>query len=155
MSGNYDIPVKCCRCRNKHMESDRYLRPKKNSGGISIRESVCPRCGSKNYYDMTPMQAWCWASGLIEFGEKAPADNADGSGCILFALGPKSFLVGAVTAIAREGMGASAGKLFVPGVPEAENRAAAIDALWAWLDFAAKKKSRHLSDGVVFVAREK
>jgi len=43
----HDIPVECCRCRNKHMESDR-VESEKNKNGF--RTLVCPRCGAHNYY---------------------------------------------------------------------------------------------------------
>lgn len=148
----HDIPVKCCRCRNKHMESERHDVPKKGCKGVT--ESVCPCCGGKNYYNMRPMFAWCWKTGLIEFGEVAPKDEADGSGCIVFASGPEAFLKGRVSTLARHGQGASTGKLLVPGVPEAEGKTAAVDALCTWVEWAAKGNGCRGNNGVVFHARD-
>lgn len=142
------IPVQCCRCRNKHMKSERTEVPKRGCKGVT--QWVCPRCGCGSYYNMTPMLAWCWASGLIEIGEMAPEDKADGSGCIVFASGPEAFLKGAVTVMAREGQGASTGQLLIPGVPEAEDKIAAVDALKAWVAWAAKSNGSRRRNGVVF-----
>ena len=143
-----DPPVQCCRCRNKHLESERHYVPKKGCKGVT--ELVCPRCGGRDYYNMTPMLAWCWASGLIEIGETEPKDAADGSGCIVFASGPAAFLKARVSTLARHGQGASAGKLLVPGVPEAEDKIAAVDALKAWVAWAAKGNGSRRSNGVTF-----
>lgn len=132
-----DIPVKCTRCRHETMESAWLDKPRSNCG-ISMTVKVCPRCGCESYYDMRPQVAWCWASGLIEMGDQPPANGADGSGPILIARGPKSSLKLALTVNARHGMGASAGKFLVPGVPEAETGKAAVDALCEWLKWCAK-----------------
>ncbi len=148
MPDRQDAPVQCCRCRNKHLESERPYVPKKGCQGVT--QSVCPRCNCSNYFNMTPMLAWCWKSGLIEFGEVAPNDEADGSGCIVFASGPDAFLKGRVSVLARHGQGASAGKLLIPGVPEAEGKMAAVDALRAWVAWAAKGNGNRRSNGVTF-----
>jgi len=150
MSKDNDIPVKCSRCRHQCMESEWLDKPKRSSGGISMTEKVCPKCGCKSYYDMRPQVAWCWASGLIEIGDTPPDDKADGSGAIVIADGPKSFLQGVVSVKARHGQGASAGKLLVPGVPEAESEQAAADALAAWLEWCAKSNGKKYSHGVTF-----
>ena len=145
----HDIPVKCTRCRHQCMESEWQDEPVKCSD-ISVTQKVCPKCGCKSYYDMRPQVAWCWASGLIEIGDKAPGDKADGSGVIVIANGPKSGLYGVLSVLARQGQGVSAGKLLVPGVPEAETPDFGADMLRAWLIWCAKgngKKHRH---GVVF-----
>lgn len=146
-----DIPVQCTRCRNKHMESERISRPlqRRSTSEIQMSDMVCPRCGCKSYYDMRPQVAWCWASGLIEIGDAMPDVSADGSGAILIATGPKSPLTGQLKVVARHGKGASAGKLLVPGVPEAEGQQAKADALEAFLAWRGKRKSR---DGVVFTS---
>ncbi|OYY37067.1 hypothetical protein [Polaromonas sp. 35-63-35] len=65
-----------------------------------------------------PVHAWAWQSGLIEFGREVP------EGALSFATGMDRPLRARVSALAREGMGKSAGKLLVPGVPEAENETA-------------------------------
>ena len=144
-----DIPVQCTRCRNKHMESERISRPlqRRSTSEIQMSDMVCPRCGGKSYYDLRPQVAWCWASGLIEIGDVMPDGSADG-GAILIATGPKSPLTGQLRVVARHGKGASAGKLLVPGVPEAEGQQAKADALDIFLAWCGKRKSR---DGVVFM----
>lgn len=128
-----DIQVKCTRCRNKHMESERPEIRDPQYKGMRVFTRVCPRCGCKNFYELTPQFAWCWASGLIEYGDMPPAENTDGSGAILIAHGPKFALKGFLEVTARHGKGSSAGKLLVPGVPESESQEAAGDALEAWL----------------------
>lgn len=140
-----DIAVKCTRCRHACMESEWTDMPSKRFGGCT--EKTCPRCSCKTYYDMTPQVAWCWASGLIEIGNKVPPDGPDGSGAIVIASGPKAFLKGRLEVVARHGMGASEGKLLVPGVPEAEGQDAKGDALLVFLAQCGKRKGR---DGVVF-----
>jgi hypothetical protein len=86
----HDIPIKCPRCRHQCMESEWQDKPIKCSD-ISATEKVCPKCGCKSYYDMRPQVAWCWASGLIEIGDKAPGDKADGSGVIVIPDGHFKF----------------------------------------------------------------
>jgi hypothetical protein len=145
-----DIPIKCTRCRHQCMESEWQDKPVKCSG-ISMTKKICPKCNCKSYYDMRPQVAWCWASGLIEICDKAPEDSANGSGAIVIASGPKSGLYSVLSAVARHGQGVSAGKLIVPGVPEADTADGAVDMLRAWLIWCAKgngKKHRH---GVEFV----
>lgn len=139
-----DIPVQCCRCRNKHMESQRVSKPSKLMGAhssINVTDSCCPKCNARSFYDLTPQVAWCWASGLIEIGDNVP------EGAIEIAVGPKCSLKSILDVKARHGMGASAGKLLVPGVPEAEDQKGAADALAAWLAWCGKSKSLN---GVVF-----
>lgn len=43
-----DITVKCCRCRNKHKESERIPASCKWAEGLSTM--VCPRCRATEYY---------------------------------------------------------------------------------------------------------
>lgn len=110
-------------------------------------EKTCPRCGCRSYYDCTPEIAWCWWSGLIEIGDAAPPDHPDGSGVIVIANGQKYALRAKLSAMARHGKGESAGKLFVPGVPEASTSKTKADALEKWLAWATRSRGR---DGVVF-----
>ncbi len=146
-----DIPVQCTRCRNKHMESERKAVPRHDSEGfITFSDLCCPRCGAKSFYDMRPQVAWCWASGLIEIGDAAPA-GTKGTGCIVIASGPKASLVSRLTVMARHGQGASNGKLLVPGVPEATNQAGKGDALEVWLAFCARRNG---FQGVYFVTEK-
>lgn len=44
-----DYLVKCCRCRNKHLESERKKKPN-HKWGIKADDLVCPRCEAKSYY---------------------------------------------------------------------------------------------------------
>ncbi|MDD4942573.1 MAG: hypothetical protein PHQ13_03440 [Rhodoferax sp.] len=145
-----DIPVKCTRCRHQCMESHWLNNPVKTTGSISMTEKVCPKCGCRSYYDMRPQVAWCWASGLIEIGDKEPSDSADGGGAIKIASGAKSELHGVLSALARKGQGASAGKLLVPGVPEGASQKDAFSALQAWLAWAAKGNGNVYRHSVVF-----
>ncbi|QIL81774.1 hypothetical protein G7047_19025 [Diaphorobacter sp. HDW4A] len=139
----FNLKVKCTRCRNQHMESDRKQRP--NSEHEGWTDSVCPRCGCKSYYDMSPQVAWCWRSGEIEIGDALPVDKSDGSGAIEIARGPISMLKGRIAAKARHGY--RDGKLFVPGIPESSNDADAVKALDDWLAWCGRFGSR---DGVIF-----
>jgi hypothetical protein len=102
-------------------------------------------------HDMRPQVAWCWASGLIEIGDKLPDDDAAGGGAILIASGPQCELVAILGVLARHGKGTSAGKLLVPGVPEADHMEEAADALSEWLDWCSKRNGKKNSHGVEFV----
>ncbi|HEY0953996.1 MAG TPA: hypothetical protein VGE36_04515 [Roseateles sp.] len=140
-----DIPVKCCRCRFEHLESERVQKPStRGSHGLNVL--VCPKCRGESYYDLREQVAWCWASGLIEIGDVLPADGP-GGGAIEIARGPKHALKPQLQIVARHGMGASEGLLLVPGVPEAETQEAKGDALSAWLAWCNK---RPLRDGVTY-----
>lgn len=86
------------------------------------------------------MIAYCWASGLIQFGRTVP------DGAIEVARGQARPLRDVVGARARHGKGKSAGLLLVPGVPEADDQVEAGDALAAWLKWC----SEHPRLGVVF-----
>ncbi len=97
-----------------------------------------------------PQVAWCWASGLIEIGDKLPADSPGGGGAIQIAAGPAAALKLRLELLARHGQGASNGMLLVPGVPEAETQQEKGDALSAWLKWCRRPGAR---DCVVF-ARE-
>lgn len=141
----HDIPVQCCRCKHRHKESQRIGKPHKTDPAIT--EMTCPRCGARSYYDRSPLVAWCWASGLIEFGEAVPA------GAIKIAHGPKAYLKGEIEVRARHGRGESAGKLLVPGIPEASDQQAAGYALQSFLDWGSKSRTAK-KNGVVFTSKE-
>lgn len=144
--------VKCTRCRHMHLESDRLSkpRPRRSASEIEVADRVCPKCNAKPYYDCTPQVAWCWASGLIEIGDQAPADNEDGSGAIKIATGPKYALKGCIEVLARHGRGDSEGKLLVPGVPEAEDQRSGTEALADWLEWCSGNR-RARRDGIQFM----
>lgn len=124
------------------MESERIDVPSKKFSGVT--ESVCPRCNARSYYDLSPRVAFCYASGLIEFGDTIP------EGAIHIATGPACSIKVVVGALAREGRGDSFGKLLVPGIPEAANQKQAGDALASWLEWCAKGNGTKRVDGVVF-----
>lgn len=138
-----DIRIKCTRCRHVCQSSEWIYVPSKRYGGCT--ESTCPRCGCKSFYDMTPQVAWCWANGVIEIGDELPANQPDGSGPIQIASGPKYALRVSIEAVARHGY--ERGVLLVPGVPEATDPTAAVDALQQWVDWCRRYRKRH---GVVF-----
>jgi hypothetical protein len=50
-----DFLVKCCRCRNKHKESERVQKPN-NKYGIKCDDLVCPRCECKSYYRLEELK---------------------------------------------------------------------------------------------------
>lgn len=143
-----DIPVQCARCRHKCMESEWHDKPVKATGSIGMFEKVCPKCNCKSYFDMSPQVAWCWATGLIEVGDAMPEDKADGSAAILIAKGPKSSLTAVLDGVARLSY---SGQLLVPGVPEAANPDAALDALNTWHAWCSKGNGRKHRHGVEFV----
>lgn len=48
MTETYDIKVKCSRCRNIHLESERKKKPSRElRGGYDY---VCPRCACTTYF---------------------------------------------------------------------------------------------------------
>lgn len=47
-----DLKVQCCRCRNKHLESERKKVPSKRWADIGASDLVCPRCSCKSYYKL-------------------------------------------------------------------------------------------------------
>ena len=140
---NFDLPVQCCRCKNKHNESDRRDVPSKTFKNAT--ESVCPRCGAKSYFDLSSFFAYCWQSGLIEFGDVVP------DGAIQIASGPKCYLKARVEVVARHGIGASERKLLVPGIPESETPREALKALDKWLEWCAKQNGKKSQHGVEFL----
>lgn len=46
-----DYLVKCCRCRNKHLESERKKKPTKK-WGLLVKKLVCPRCECESYIEL-------------------------------------------------------------------------------------------------------
>lgn len=133
-----DILVKCTRCRHSCMLSDWVgVRSKRYVG---CTELVCRNCGCKSYYDMHPQVVWCWANGVIEIGDAMPANSPDGGGAIKVAEGPKSELDLAIGILARHSH--TRGVFLVPGVPEAADGNAAVDALSSWLKWCQGSKRR-------------
>lgn len=93
--------------------------------------------------------AWCWRSGLIEFGNKLPDGHDDPQGGpIVFASGPRRALMTRVGVVARHGH--AAGSLLVPGVPEAAGDEEAFKALIDWLDWCKQRNGKPESYEVVF-----
>jgi len=82
------------------------------------------------------MKAYCWASGLIEFGVALPM------GAILIAEGGEQQLRRVMDVCARHGKGITEGKLLVPGVPEATTQQAKGDALGHWLTWCRQNPGR-------------
>jgi hypothetical protein len=82
--------------------------------------------------------AFAWASGLIEFTTPKRRPLVP-KGAIGFASGPPRKLRFIIASIGRQGMGASAGKLLVPGIPEAS--AMGFDPVDCLGDFSKRVKS--------------
>jgi hypothetical protein len=93
------------------------------------------------------MHAYCYASGLIEFGRKIP------DGALPVARGPAKVLRDFIEAVARHGYKTARVKgrlskvpgtdcLLVPGVPEAPNQIAAVDALTAFRSWLRSRGSK-------------
>ncbi len=102
------------------------------------------------------MRAYCYASGLIEFGRKMP------SGALPIARGPGAQLRDFIDAKARHGYKTRKVRgrvtkipgtdcLLVPGVPEAPDQLAAVDALLAWREWI----SEHAPTGVLVWPKRK
>lgn len=90
------------------------------------------------------MRAFCYASGLIEFGRKVP------DGALPIARGPAKVLRDFIEGVARHGYQSAVVQgrptkvpgtdhLLVPGVPEAPNDLAKIDALQAFCAWIGEK----------------
>lgn len=126
-----------------HNESERISVPYKSDPSMS--ELVCPKCRCKSFFDMTPSFAWAWASGFIEIGDTVPDD------AIKIAEGVQCRLKNQVGVLARHGQGRSAGRLLVPGVPEADTQEAKGDALAKWLEWCARGNGTKHRNGVVFM----
>lgn len=82
------------------------------------------------------MIAYCWSSGLIEFGKTIP------NGALEIIRGPEKKIRETISATARHGYGRSAGKLLVPGIPEAPNQEKALDALFDFMDWLGECEKR-------------
>lgn len=138
--------LKCTRCRAATQSNllVPVLNEKLSKRGFKVSDNTCPKCGGASFYDVTPEIAWCWASGLIEWGEGPLPDGA-----IQIATGPSCDLKRLLGALARHGQGESAGKLLVPGIPEADGQKAAGDALGAWLKWCAKRRTKGVSWSVM------
>lgn len=89
------------------------------------------------------MRAYCFASGHIDFGPRVP------DGALPIARGPAKALRDFIDGAARHGyrterVGNRVQKipgtdmLLVPGIPEAPDQGAALDALSRWRDWLAK-----------------
>jgi hypothetical protein len=98
------------------------------------------------------MRAYCYASGHIEFGRSVP------DGALPIAHGPAKRLRDFIEGLARHGYSTElvngrptkirgTETLLVPGVPEAPDEFAAVDALTAWVNWIGEKPPR---DIVVF-----
>lgn len=83
------------------------------------------------------MRAYCYASGLIEFGRHVP------EGALPIARGPARKLRDFIDAVSRHAYDGET--LLVPGVPEAPDQSAGLNALQAWLDCIS---SHNLPSGV-------
>lgn len=123
------------------------LGPKIYGTGFSHVELIGPGADLASFVyrvhaDPT-IQAFAWASGLIGFGEKP-------EGAIAFATGPDRALRAVVCVLARHGQGKFNDRLLVPGVPEAQGETAQMDALIAWVDWAAEGNDRPGRWGVRF-----
>ncbi len=71
--------------------------------------------------------AYCWASGLIEFGPYCP------DACLFIASSTDHQRLRDVVEVqSRHGKGASAGQYLVPGVPENQGTLAAVAAVTAF-----------------------
>lgn len=80
------------------------------------------------------MIAYAWATGRIEFGRTLP------DGAIAIGEGPAKMLRERVNVLARHGY--ENGVLIVPGVPEAANSNAAVDALIKFSKWLARSMNR-------------
>jgi hypothetical protein len=115
---------------------------------IAVEELAGPRDAQSTNWRVqadNKAYAWCWASGLIEFKGHLPVEE----GAVAFASGPQRALEKAVGVVARHGQGASAGKLLVPGIPEAKDQQDGMTALILWVNWCAEGPVAH---GVVFSA---
>jgi hypothetical protein len=141
MSANRtNIFCKCTKCKLVHSESDRII------GGAGVggaKQLECPACRCKTFYDISPYAAWCFASGLINFGIESDMPE----GAILIATGPKAYLVANVQTKSRH---AYNGDYLVPGVPESKNEVEKSDALSHFLNWCQRGNGKKYSNGVVY-----
>lgn len=99
---------------------------------------------SRWFLHSEPVFAWAWQSGLIEVGRVVP------EGALMFATGIETALQERLCVLARHGQGKSDGKLLVPGIPEAEDEDAQIDAFITWVEWCAKRNGQPQAGGVIF-----
>lgn len=96
------------------------------------------------------MRAFCYASGLIEFGRTVP------DGALPIAYGPPKALKNFIEPVARHGYRTEpvngrptkirgTEHLLVPGVPEAPDQGAALTAFEAWLDWIASQAPKSVT----------
>lgn len=84
--------------------------------------------------------AYCYASGQIAFGEKCP------SGGLPIVRGPDKKVRDFICGVSRHAYDGET--LLVPGIPEAENQMAAVDALQRFIEWIAPHaRKRGLSMG--------
>lgn len=134
----------CTRCRNKHLESERNSVPHKTIRGG--REMVCPRCGGKSFYDITPAKAWCTMSGVIEVGTADEQPDPAAGQPIFFATGPYGDLMGRL----RREADVLGFTWTVPGMPEAGDEDDARVTLRLWVNRLAGDNGTRYARGVVF-----
>ena len=139
-----DRNCQCTRCKNKHLESERKsVQDKKFSFASDL---VCPRCGCKNFYDITPAKAWCRMSGVIGMGTADEQLDPYAGKPILFATGPHCDLT---TRLNREAERAMFGWV-VPGMPKAKDEKDAMVILRLWVNRCSYANGSRLARGVVF-----
>jgi hypothetical protein len=88
---------------------------------------------------MNTIYAYCWSTGLIEFGDERP------KGALPIAKGREEALRNLICATSRHAYDGES--LLVPGVPEAKDGFAAVDALMKWCDWLAQRDT----DGVEII----
>lgn len=143
-----DRPIKCTRCKRIGMHSELEDVYSKKYGGCY--EKVCPKCSCRSYYDYSPWFAWCWPSGVIEMGSTPPADKPDGSGCIVFAGGPRCELEGVIRTVAQRDY--RDGTLLIPGTLNAD--ADTVEIVRAWIEQCELSNAKFAKRGVRFLAGE-
>ena len=116
-------------------------QPCKRINGVI--ETVCPRCGCKSFYDMTPIVAWCYPSGLIAFGTQLPPE--ENRVWAEIGRGPAYSFRPFIEAKARRGYGEDAFEHIVPGMSEAEGLHDKHAAFSRWI---ASIKPRRPRDGI-------
>jgi hypothetical protein len=85
---------------------------------------------------MNKVKAYCWRSGLIEFGSKVP------SGAIpIIDTHGKQISRESIESGARLGYDHS---LLVPGIPEADSDEAAMEALEKWIEWLSDPRAYNL-----------
>lgn len=96
------------------------------------RNSIAKEIGrERRAVDTSKMFAFCYASGQIGFGTHVPE-----FGTLPIAKGPYDALYGWLSAVARHAYDNET--LLVPGVPEAPDQIAGVEALKRWMTRAAK-----------------